>query len=51
MEYKKILSELINLRNKAEPTKGLSCDDSFDLYRKIDELVVDELNSKSDGDE
>ena len=26
-------------------------EDHLNLYRKIDELVVDELNSKSDGDE
>tara|TARA_R100001463_G_scaffold100422_3_gene154931 strand:+ start:197 stop:343 length:147 start_codon:yes stop_codon:yes gene_type:complete len=45
MKYKEILNELIILRNKLEHT---SCDDSVDLYRKIDELIVDELNSKGD---
>jgi len=44
MSHKKILDELISLRDRAEPTKGKSCDDSVDLYIKIDKLVVDELN-------
>jgi len=47
MSYNKILDELLSLRDRAEPTKGKSCDDSVDLYRKIDELIVDELNSNT----
>ena len=52
MSHKKILDELISLRGTLVPaktlnkiiSKGKSCDDSVDLYIKIDKLVVDELN-------
>ncbi len=51
LKYGDLLNKLIKLRNTEnyDQSRMYASDEVFALYRKIDQLVVDELNNMPEG--